>query len=57
MHVKRIFCVESKYVPYYLLGRAIPGLDMDEMILLWRTSCDYINRMYRKAISNRVGVG
>ena len=56
-NVKRIFCAEPKYVPYYLLGRAIPGLDMDEMILVWRTSCEYINRMYRKAISNRVGVG
>ena len=56
-NVRRIFRVEVKHIPYYLLGRVIPELDINEMIRFWITSCDYINRMYRKAISNRVGVG
>ena len=56
-NVRRIFCMETKHIPYFLLGRAIPDLDINEMICLCRISCVYINRMYKKAISNRVGVG
>ena len=55
--VKRIFSKETKHVPYYLLGSEIPHLEEKEMICLLRISGDYISRMYKKAISNRVGVG
>ena len=44
-------------VLYYLLGRRVQGVDDDEMMCLWRISGYHISKMYKKAISNRVGIG
>ena len=42
---------------YYLLGCRIPSLGEEEMIAFWRISGNMICKMYRKAITNRMGVG
>ena len=55
--VKRIFDEDKANTPYYLLGRKVPLCSDEEMLCLWSISGKAISRMYKKAITDKTGVG
>ena len=44
-------------VVLYLLGKKIPSISDEEMLMFWCTSGNAISKMYRKALSSRTGIG
>ena len=56
-NAKRLCEKEIGLVPYFLLGRRIPEMEENELIWFWSISGEFINRMYKKAISSRTGIG
>ena len=56
-NAENAFKNDPQYIPYYMLGRRIQNFEENEMIWLWRISGEFINIMYKKAISNRMGIG
>ena len=54
---KYVFERNSENTIFYLLGRDIPTFDEEEMVTLWYISGNMITNMYKKAISDRMGVG
>ena len=54
---KDVFERNSENTIFYLLGRDIPSFDEDEMFTLCYISGNMITKMYKKAISDRMGVG
>ena len=57
LNVKRIFDENAGDILYYLLGRAIPRIEEEEMMQLWSISGTFVCKMYNKAVSNNTGVG
>ena len=55
--VKKILENETRLVPYYVLGRRVVGVNDEDIICLWGKSGEYISNMYKKAISNIMGIG
>ena len=56
-NAENAFMSDPQIIPYYMLGRRIPNFDENEMVCLWYISGEFITMMYRKALSNRVGIG
>ena len=56
-NAKRLCENKVELIPYFLLGRRIPEMEENEMIWFWCISGEFINRMYKKAISSRKGIG
>ena len=56
-NVKRIFDEDKANAPYYLLGRKVPLCSDEEMLCLWSIAGRAISRMYKKAITDKTGVG
>ena len=54
---KDVFERNSENTIFYLLGRDIPSFDEEEMFTLWCISGNMITKIYKKAISDRMGVG
>ena len=56
-NVKRVFDDDGPNTPYYLLGKNVPTCSDEEMVCLWSISGKAISNMYKKAISDKTGVG
>ena len=56
-NAKKIFERETKDVPYFLLGKSLPEMGIEEMTRLWCIAGKWICKMYRDATVNRVGIG
>ena len=55
--VKRVFDEDKANIPYYLIGWKVPLCSDEEMVCLWFISGKAIYRMYKKAITDKTGVG
>ena len=56
-NAKRLCENNVELIPYFLLGRRIPGMEENEMLWFWSISGVFVNTMYKKAISSRKGIG
>ena len=56
-NVKEVLDTGGANVVFYLLGKKMPSIGEDEMLIFWCLSGNAISRMYRKALSSRTGVG
>ena len=56
-NVKVVSDSGSSNFVYYLLGKQIPSICDEEMLIFWCLSGNAISRMYRKALSSRTWVG
>ena len=56
-NVKVVSDSGSSNFVHYLLGKQIPSICDEEILIFWCLSGNAISRMYRKALSSRTGVG
>ena len=55
-NAKRIFEQNRENAIFFLLGREIPFLGEEEMYTLWCISGKMISKMYKKAVTDRLGI-
>ena len=56
-NVQKELVKDNRNAPFYLLWKKVPSCSDEELLCFWRISGCAITRMYRKAKSNKTGVG